>query len=232
MGGLVEQLAALLLGFFASALPRRTKTTRGLDPTTPALTHTLNGLAELGVASSILVVGFIRFAAEIHDETGGSLGATSSLPGARDLGVWLLLMLSYAIKPTSLFVSAFAIDGLVRGIDAYVNEGRRGLWLLELLDWVTRTMRGRAAGKAMDTRLGPPRPDELVPPARSESGLLELYTVEDKAFFELQVVRVDGALYIIEDRGIRPRGQHEALYYGFRPLRPGEVIRGEVIDLG
>lgn len=232
MGSVFAQPVAVLVGFALSVLPRRAKTARGFDSGTPASAHVLSGLAELGLALSALVLGLLDFAGDFHELTDGALAAGSVIPGGRAVGAGLMILLSYAIQPASLLWLTFVADGLLRAIDAGVNDGRRGVWVLELCDRIALELRGLAAGRAMAARLGPERPDEIVRPDESASGLLELYTVHDQPFFEQQVVRLDGAFFVIAARGLRQRGAHEARYYGFRPLKPGEVIRGTVVELG
>lgn len=222
---------AFFVGFVIAVVPRRLKRQRPWSLYATAAPHVFSGIAELGIAVGLYALSLTAYARDFHATTQGALAAGPGMPNPVAVGTSVVVLLGHAIHPASILLAIFVVDGLVRALDAGVTGGRRGVWIVELADTLLRLAGRKLAGRALSKKLGPPRPDEVVRPGASASGLLELYSVEDKPFFEQQVVRVDGCLYIIQEWELRRRGPHHAYYYGFRPLRPGEVIRGNVLEL-
>ena len=116
--------------------------------------------------------------------------------------------ISYLFRPTTWLILYCFAEGIVRALEAAFWERPLGLGVVSLgwraATWVRQT--GRRHHLA--TLIGPPRPDEIVLPARSRRGLLEIFSVEEKPWSDYQVVELDDEFYQLATRQVVPHGPH------------------------
>jgi hypothetical protein len=221
-----------LASFAVALLPERVKQRDALAPFASVSAHVVSGLAEIVVSVGLFIVGMIRYVASFSAGPGTIYLVHQPTLGYGDFfGMGALGFLSYLIRPTTLLLLYCFAEGIVRALEAAVWERMLGLALVSV-PWRLALRARRALAHARTAALlGPPRPDELVPPERSRSRLLELYSAEEKPWSDYQVVELDGCFFELATRRLVPHGPHHAYRYQFHPLEEREVIRGTIVKL-
>lgn len=140
-------------------------------------------------------------------------------------------LVSYLLRPLSwLYIYCF-VEGVVRSLDAILSEGNLGITLSHVLWKAGGLVGGVYERRRKEFQFGPRRPDEIHAPGRGASGFLEIYSVEDKPWFDRQVVRYQEELYIFVSQDMAKRDNFQSHHYCFRRLEPEEIIRGEIVEL-
>jgi len=229
--GAGQTVQALTVSFVTAFLPTRWKD----KPELLGLVHVsgtiLNGMLELIVGLVLWTAGLFTLAFEVHEAAALEMAGTGGVPSPMQIAFSAMILVSHALRPSAMFFASMAFDGLIRIAGAVANQSNRGPWFVDLADWLWLKFRADRVSRDLAERIGPSRPDELLRPEASESGLLELWSTDDKPFSTRQVVLLEAELYLIASRGVEPRGEWEAYVYRFEPLPKNEVARGSIYRL-
>jgi len=230
--GDLGRLAGAVISFAVAVLPERVKQEEHLSQFASPAAHIVSGLAEIVVCAGLFFAGMIR---SVTAFTGGPgniyLAHQPSLTYGDFFGMGALGFLSYLIRPTSLLLLYCFGEGILRSLEAAVWERMLGLAIVAV-PW-RLALRARRVTEQANTAslLGPPRPDEIVPPERSRSKLFEVYSPEAKPWSDYQVVEHEGRFFTLSTRRLVPHGAYHAYRYQFHPLEEREVIRGMIVTL-
>jgi len=226
----LRQLGVLLVAFAVSVVPERAKRSGPLAAWASPGVHVLSGVVESLVAGGLFVVGLLRAVGLFSHGPGWVYLTNRDSLGYHDFfAVGALGYLTYLLHPLTLLLVYCYGEGIVRALDAVYHERMPGLGVVALA-W-----RGAEAATAAARRarrrslLGPPRPDEVVEPARSPLGMLEIYSVEDRPWSDVQIVEYRGEFFQLASRDLVERGAHHAWRYLLHRLDDNEVIRGAIV---
>ncbi len=225
-------LGEWLISFGVAVLPERVKREGWPSTFASPSAHIASGLAEIVVCAGLFIVGMISYVTAFSQGPGYTYLVHRPTLGYGDFfGMGALGYLSYLIRPTSLLLLYCFGEGILRSLEALVWERMLGLAIVSV-PW-RLALRVRRTAEQANTRLalGPPRPDEIVPPERSHSRLFEVYSVEDKDWSDYQVVEHEGRFFMLATRRLVPHGAFHAYRYQFHPLEEREVIRGTIVTL-
>ena len=117
------------------------------------------------------------------------------------LGVAALTL--YAVQPLSLVCEWMILEGFTRSLCATISEERYGSALIALPYRLIVFLRRILERSLLKVRLGPSRPDTVIPPDRTKSGLLEILSSTDKGWSCKQVVRYREELYILNKKVLK-----------------------------
>jgi hypothetical protein len=236
MSWLGEESVRVLLGLYSfviAGLPERVKQQPPFEGYSTVSMHVLSGIAEITICAGLFIVGMIAYVTEFTSGAGWAAFLTIPQPDTGHLvGIGVLGYLSYLVRPTSLLLVYCFAEGIVRTLEAALWERQVGVALIAV-PWRAVDMflrRARRAERAL--LLGPARPDEIVFPTQSRSGLLEIFSVEDKPWSDYQVVELGGEFYQLATRRFLRHGKHHAYRYQLLAMEAREVIRGTIIALG
>lgn len=192
----------------------------------------VSGLVQSAICAGVWVLGFLELGLELStaaatQAVAEQVGSSHAMGGF----MYLTTLASHAIRPGSIFLTLTFFDGGARILDCLVNETYRGLWCVDLVDYVVGRLRREGTHRTLLQKLGPERPDQIE--LRDEDGQrwLDLYASREKDFSDRQVVGHGTELYLLDTAELVPRGPHQAMRYRFRMLPPNEVPRGQVIRL-
>jgi hypothetical protein len=227
---LLRRLGVLLVALAVSVVPERAKLAGPLAPWASPAVHVASGVIEALVAAVLFVLGMLR-AVSLFARGPGWVYLTQ--PGTTTIGEWFAVgalgYLSYLLQPVSLLLVWCYGEGIVRALEAVFHERMPGLGVVavlwrgvELVAAWTRSAQRRAL-------IGPRRPDEVVEPQRSSLAMLEIYSVEDRPWSDVQVVDYDGEFYQLASKDLVARGAHHAFRYLLHRLDDNDVIRGTIV---
>jgi hypothetical protein len=219
-----------LLSFGVSLLPEHVKRRDELSPYSTASMHVASGLAEMFFAVITFVVAMLAWVGYFTRTAGWTyLASQPSLDYGQFFGVGALAYVSFLLTPVAWVLLYLLVEGVVRALEASLTGRGLGLAFISL-PWRLVELAGRTSASARIALLiGPARADEVVPADDSRWRMLEIYSVEDKAWSEAQVVEYLGTFYTLTGRRLVPRGPHHAYRYLLHPLDPNEVIRGTIV---
>jgi len=227
---LLRRLGVLLVALLVSIVPERAKRSGPLAAWASPGVHVASGVIELVVAGALFIVGMLRAVGLFAHGPGWVYLTRSDTLGYDDFfAVGALGYLNYLLHPVTLLLVYCYGEGIVRALEAVYHERMPGLGVVALA-W-----RGVEAATAWARRahrtalIGPPRPDEVVEPGRSALGMLEIYSVEDRPWSDVQVVDYHGDFFQLASRDLIERGAHHAFRYLLHRLGDNEVIRGAIV---
>ena len=116
-------------------------------------------------------------------------------------------------------------------LEAAFWERPLGLGVVSLGWRATAWVRQAGRRHHLAALIGPLRPDEIVRPARSRRGILEIFSVEEKPWSDYQVVELEDEFYQLATRQVVPHGRHHAWRYQLQRLETSEVLRGAIVRL-
>ncbi len=230
--GDVQRLGEALAAFAIAPLPESVKRNGALAPFVTPAAHVASGMAEIVLSAGLFINGMIAYVQAFSAGPGlAYLMSRPSLTHGDFFGIGALAYLSYLVRPTSLLLAYCLGEGIARTLHAALWEGTAGIALLAV-PWRVAGQFRRAGRRArIAVLVGPPRPDEVVPPERSRSRLLEVYSTADKPWSEYQVVEHEGRFYQLATRRLVRHGAHHAWRYQLHPLEEREVLRGAIVRL-
>jgi hypothetical protein len=190
--------------------------------------HAISAAVELVGVLVVYVLSFVELVQSWLDSHGGTPPGGPLDP----IALWLnaALMLSHAIRPTSLLLTAWGLWALFRLGDALFFRGVWGPFPTELFDAGLRLFRRRQKQREAE-RLAKEQPDRIIAPGPHNEGRLIWLTAQPKDLFSGQCVRHLGALFILEDSGRFHEEDRQWTRYVFRPIHEHDPVRGEIIDL-
>ncbi|MFH1176416.1 MAG: hypothetical protein V1750_03330 [Acidobacteriota bacterium] len=221
-----------LLAFVIAALPERVKQQPPFEGYSTVSMHVLSGIAEIIICAGLFIVGMIAYVTEFTSGAGWAAFLSIPRPDTGHLfGIGVLGYVSYLFRPTSLLLVYCFAEGIARTLDAALWERQLGVGLVAVPWRAVETFQRRARRAERALRLGPARPDEIIFPPQSRSGLLEIFSVEDKPWSDFQVIELGGEFYQLATRRFLRHGKHHAYRYQLHPLEAREVIRGAIVKL-
>ena len=220
----------LLVALVVSLLPERAKRSEPFAAWASPGVHILSGVIESLVAGALFVVGLLRAVGVFAHGPGWVYLTNRDTLGYHDFfAVGALGYLSYLVHPLTLLLVFCYGEGIVRALEAVYHERMLGLGVVALTWRALEAAGGSARRARRKALLGPPRPDEVVEPGRSPLGMLEIYSVEDRPWSEVQIVDVGGELFQLASKDLVERGAHHAWRYLLHRLDDNEVIRGAIV---
>jgi hypothetical protein len=225
-----QRLLFELGSFVVAAFPEHAKQEERFQPYATPRMHVFSGAVEATVAAVLFIVAMIRYVVGFANNQGYT--AIASMPTTdygTFFGVGVLAYLSFFITPPALLLVFCVAEGLVRTYETALTGRLLGMTLVTLPWWLAERLHGQAQRARTAALLGPSRPDEVVLPGESRVGLLEIFSVEDKPWSDVQVVEYQGTFYILTGKRLVPRGRHHAYRYRLQPTEDREVIRGSIV---
>lgn len=219
-----------LTSFAVATLPEHVK---GREPWQSFATirmHVLSGALEAIGAAVLFIVAMVRYVVGFSLDQG--LTAVASMPQTDHgtfFGVGALAFLSFCLTPQALGLVLCVAEGLVRTYEPLLTGRMLGMLLVSWPWRAVEHLRARSRRARIALLLGPARPDEVVLPPQARSGQLEIYSVEDKPWSEVQVVEYLDVFYILASKQLLRRGEHHVYRYLLHATEDREVIRGGVM---
>jgi hypothetical protein len=227
---LLRSLGVLLVALVVSVVPERAKRSGPLAPWASPGVHILSGVIESLATGALFVLGLLR-AVGLFAQGPGWVYLTNrdTLRYGDFFAMGALGYLNYLLHPITLLLVYCYGEGIVRALESVYHERMPGLGVVAVVwrgvEAATASAR-RARRKAL---LDPDRPDEVVEPARSARGMLEIYSVVDRPWSDVQVVDYGGEFYQLASKELVERGAHHAWRYLLHRLDENEVIRGAIV---
>jgi hypothetical protein len=227
---LARRLGVLLVALVVSAAPERAKRSGPLAAWADPGVHVVSGAIEALASATLFILGMLRAVGVFARGPGWVYLSRSDTLGYDDFfAIGALGYVNYLLHPITLLLVYCYGEGIVRALEAVYHDRMPGLGV------VAAVWRGVEAATASARRarraalIGPPRPDEVVEPGRSPRGMLEIYSVGDWAWSEVQVVEYRGEFYQLASKDLVRRGAHHAWRYLLHRLDDNEVIRGAIV---
>jgi hypothetical protein len=229
----VQRVLYELLSFLVALVPEAVKTRDPYQRLATPRGNVFSGVVETAVAATLFIVEMVRYVTTFSLDQGYT--AIASMPTS-DYGIFMgvgaLAFLSFFITPESLVLVYCVAEGLVRTYETALTGRLLGAALVAVPWRLVEILEERAGRARIAVLLGPARPDEVVLPAESHHGLLEVYSIEDKPWSDVQVVELDGVFYRLVAKNLVRRGRHHAYSYELKPTEDREVIRGTIVRYG
>jgi hypothetical protein len=227
---LLRSLGVLLVALVVSVVPERVKRTGPLAAWANPGVHIVSGAIEALAAGVLFVLGMLRAVGLFARGPGWVYLTNRDTLGYNDFfAVGALGYINYLLHPLTLLLVYCYGEGIVRALEAVYHERMPGLGVVALAWRGVEAARARARRARRQALLGPARPDEVVEPGRSPLGMLEIYSVEDRAWSDVQVVDFGGEFYQLASKDLVERGAHHAWRYLLHRLDDNEVIRGAIV---
>jgi hypothetical protein len=227
-----ERLIFVAVAMAITVLPERAKSHDRLQPYVSTAAHVLSAYLEVALAAGLFVWGMISWVSRFSHGAGWTYLASQPTLGYGDFfAMGALGYISYLFRPTTWLIMYCFAEGVVRALEAAFWDRPVGLGVVSLGWRVAIWVRTAARRRRLATLIGPPRPDEIVLPARTRSGLLEIYSVEEKPWSDYQVVKLDDEFYQLATRQVVPHGPHHAWRYQLHRMETSEVLRGGIVHL-
>ena len=223
----------VLIALLVAALPERAKREGTLRAYSTTAAHVVSGAVEAVASAGFFIVGMISYVRDFSRGVGWTyLTSQPNLDTGHFFGVGALGFLSYLLRPLSLALVYCYLEGILRAFDAAFSGSHLGLGAVSLVWRAAQAISSRSRRFQVAVMIGPPRPDEVVEPGASRFGMLEIYSVEEKPWRELQVVEFSGRFFQLAEKRLVERGEHHAWRYLLHELEEREVIRGAVVRYG
>jgi len=227
---LLRWLGVMLVALVVSVVPERAKRTGPLAPWANPGVHILSGVIESLAAGALFVFGMLRAVGVFAHGPGWVYLSNRDTLGYNDFfAVGALGYLSYLVHPFTLLLVYCYAEGIVRALEAVYHERMPGLGVIALAWRGVELLGARVRGARRKALLGPDRHDEVVEPGRSPRGMLEIYSVEDRPWSDVQVVDYGGEFFQLASKDLVPRGAHHAWRYLLHRLDDNDVIRGVIV---
>jgi len=223
-----------IIGFAASVLPEPARKTPPLDRYDSPGIHFLSGLLEIAAGLALLTRWYFS---HLHRFSGVLDSAVRARPDSTRFSEGDFHMLAVAafagflLHPVSWLWAGMALEGFLRSLAAFLTEGRPGTLAGSLIYALVRALRGRISSSARRERAGSFRRDHIVPPDRSVTRRLEIYSPARKPWADRQIVCLAEEFFILEECRCIHRRHWDTWLYLFRPLGKGEIIRGTPVRL-
>jgi hypothetical protein len=233
VGEVLEVAREALVAFLVATFPEHAKQEGRLAAYSSTSWHVVSGGVEVLAAVSFFIVGLVEYVSHFS-RTAGWIYLTHqrTLDYGKFFGVGTLGFLSYLIQPLTLFLVYCFAEGILRALEASLTGRHLGMAAVSL-PWRAVEALGRVRQRARLARLvGPSRPDEVVEPANSRFGMLEIYSSEEKPWREEQIVAYGDGFFQLTEKKLVPRGRHHAWRYLLHELEEREVLRGSIVRYG
>ena len=227
---LLRWLGVLAVALVVSVVPERAKRTGPLAAWANPGVHILSGVIESLVAGALFVLGMLRAVGLFAHGPGWVYLTNRDTLGYHDFfAVGALGYLNYLLHPLTLLLVFCYGEGIVRALEAVYHERMPGLGVVAVVWRGVEAASASARRARRQALIGPRRPDEVVEPGRSAHGMLEIYSVVDRPWSDVQVVDYGGEFYQLASKELVERGAHHAWRYLLHRLDDNEVIRGAIV---
>jgi hypothetical protein len=218
-----------ILAFFVALLPERIKEREPFAVLNTHFAHVVSGIAECGLALFLFVYGYDNFVGGISTSAthaiAGKTAQSLSESDLRGMGVYAYIL--YLIHPSALISLYMFIEGITRTFAAIFSGRDHGIGFFWLVDQIFLLAQTKRKAASLSKKLGPYEPDSTF--EDEASGTLVITSVENKPWQERQIARHGDDFYILAAKDFVPKRQYYRHQYTFRPLHPGEIIRGSVV---
>lgn len=215
-----------------TVLPERVKGHDRLQPYVSTVAHVLSAYLEAAFAAGFFIWGLISWVSRFSHGPGWTYLTSQPTLGYDDFfAMGALAYVSYLFRPTTWLLLYCFAEGVVRAMEAAFWDRPLGLGAVSLgwriATWARQTNRRQY----LAALIGPLRPDEIVLPAQSRMGLLEIFSVEEKPWSDYQVVELDDEFYQLATRHVVPHGPYHAWRYQLHRMETSDVLRGAIVRL-
>lgn len=209
-----------LLSLGASYLPRLYRE-RWIGPVAPDLARgaLLTGIAQMFVCLALFVLGYLRWFAYVGALLAQAAATSTVAISERDFaaGMGMTVMISYLLRPTTMLLTYFGLEGMVRMAAALVTGETVPTLPLVLAAVVQRKLERRRQEKHWGMRV----PDLVEQGSGCD---LRILSCRPKDWGSLVTLQYGGELYVVtgEERAAAPR----RFVYLLQRLPAGAVARG------
>jgi hypothetical protein len=227
---MIRLTIGFVAAFLLSWLPEPVKGRGRMQHLNSPSVHVVSGVFEMILGFVLLVGWYSHFMVKFNGLL--AVAATNSgicLTEAELGGMGQIGFLSFLFQPLTFVIWAIIGEGLVRGLCAFLVARTPGTVVIALPYRLVLFLRERRNTTSRLAALGPLRPDELNPPERNPNGLLEVFAAREKPWPRNQVVEYGSRFFIFDNRQRIKRGEYWSICYRFRPMQPGEIIRGTLV---
>ncbi len=226
----LERQRFAAVSFLVAFLPEHVKTWPRVEVWVSKPAVVLSGVMEFVAAAGLFIAGVISYVTGFARGPGWEFLASRPTTTIHDwFGVGALGFWSYLLTPQGIFLVYCLGEGIVRTFEVLLTGRMLGVAAISVPWRLAEHLKARSAQASLALLLGPARPDEVVMPDRARSGMLEIYTVEDKRWSERQVLELGEEFWMLAGTRLVPRGGHHAWRHSFQPLEAREVIRGTIV---
>ncbi len=216
---MLDTLLAIPVSLLPEFWRKRWYPTAGVDVSRGAF---ISGLVEILICIPAFVVGYIFFL----DANVKALGGEVMRQGAEEVlvsehvqfGMGIMSLGTYVLRPTTLLLMFFALDGVLRAFAAAITGESLATAPLALAGFVHRVIEHRRAERS----LGPRVVDEV----QKNTGACDLYIMScrQKPWTELTTVEYEGKLYelVVQREGVAPR----PYVYILKLIPKNKLVRG------
>jgi hypothetical protein len=228
---LLNSAANFVIAFFLSVLPEKVIERPSLARFRTDAAHVLSGIAECILGLGLFALSYYRVMDSIQGKImeGYAAGKVSVASEADLRGAGAIAAVFGLFSPISILFFGMFIEGIIRAVAAGVVRHRHGIapvWAVyKLLHLVRRTSK-KIRVKSL---IGPVRPDKVR--LKMPEKTLELLSVQIKPWSDKQIVKYGEEFYILTSKTFTKVGVNHTYRYIFRPLKPGEIIRGTVVTI-
>lgn len=216
--------------FLVAHLPEAVKRGERFEPWVSPAMHIVSGALQFVACAGLFIAGMIRFVARFNEGPGLIyLNHQPSLTYGDFMAMGALAYVSFLLTPQGALLAYGVGEGIVRIFEPALGAGLPGLGFCWAVRRLAAGVRRRGKQARLAALIGPSRPDEVVLPDASRHRMLEVYSVEDKPWSDVQVIEHEGRFYMLTGRRLVPRGAHHAWRYLLHPVEEREVIRGAIL---
>ena len=230
MTRMVRAIAEFLAGILISFLPERLKTREPWARYDSVAAHAASGALQFCAAVVLYFVALIRAVSGTSQPLLEAMFSDRGLQIQQDVNMTafgLLNVLGFMLTPKAMVLLYLVAEGIVRGIDPPLTEGRPGTALIAVPWRMAVKLTVFLEEKRELQLLGPERPEQW---RMSFDGRLEIFSSRRLPFSPVQVFRWGERFFVLEAGPdlVEHAGGH-AMRYRCRPQRPGELIRAGVV---
>jgi hypothetical protein len=219
----------ILIAFLVALLPERMKEQTPFSKFRSNAAHALSGILECLLAFALLVYGYDQFVGGINEGLAHAVAdgkiRNVSLEQLRGMGVFAFVL--YLLHPIAMISCYLFIEGCIRTFAASLAGRCHGISVLWAIDRIAGLVSGIWQKAILRRRLGPDEPDSFF--KDEASGTLVLTSIENKDWRERQVAQLGDDFYILSNKSLIQKNKYCRYRYTFRPMLPGEIIRGSVV---
>lgn len=232
MAHLLDRLLFILISLAITVLPEQVKEHERLQPYRSTAAHLFSAYAEMAISAALFVLGMLAAVSSFsHGPAWEYLARQPTLAHRDFFAMGALGYLSYLLHPSTWLLLYCFAEGVVRAIEGLINGRHPGLAAVWAVWRLGGWLRRRVHSSHTSIIVGPTRPDEIVMLPFGQPIALEIFSVEEKPWSEMQVVELNGDFYELATCQLVRHGRWNAWRYQFLPLGGGEVIRGSIVRL-
>jgi hypothetical protein len=224
------RLGGALAALAVSALPEQAKESGWPRGHASVAAHIVSGWVEALLSAGLFVLGFLDYGERFTHGTGWTyVSHRPTLTYGDFFGVGAIGYLSFLLTPLAWATVWCFGEGILRALDAAISSRMLGMALVAVPWRIAGALGRRAAQRALLSRLGPERPDEVAAGESGSGSDLVVWASREKAWAANQVIEYREEFFRLARRRLVKRGGRSAFRYDFRRLDHGEVIRGALV---